>query len=255
MSRHPFFDNVDTLAMAHRGGAGETAENTRTGFEYAVSLGYIYLESDIQVARDGVAVLFHDPKLDRTTRATGSISDYTWEQLRRVSTDAGVDQIMRVDEALSSFPAQKFNLDLKCEAAVSAFVEIMDSTHAYDRVLASSFSDDRLRRVRKRLGPRLVTSAGPREVGKFLAGSWGLRHRTTGPMALQIPSSIKGVPVVTEALVNHAHDRGLQVHVWTIDDPAEMTRLLELGVDGLMTDRPSVLRSLLIDRDAWSGIH
>jgi len=253
--QHPFFESTGTIAMAHRGGARETSENTRAGFEYAVSLGYVYLESDIQVTRDGVAVLFHDPKLDRTTQGTGLISDYTWEQLRRISTDAGVDQIMRVDEALHSFPSQKFNLDLKCEAAVDAFVAIMDSTGAYDRVLASSFSDDRLQRVRKRLGPRLVTSAGPREVGKFLAGSWGLRHRTTGPMALQIPSSIKGVPVVTESLVKHAHDRGLQVHVWTIDDPAEMTRLLTLGVDGLMTDRPSVLKSLLINRGTWSGIH
>ena len=252
---HPFFESTGTIAMAHRGGARETSENTRVGFEYAVTLGYVYLESDIQVTRDGVAVLFHDPKLDRTTRGTGLICDYTWGQLRRVSTDVGGDQIMRVDEALSSFPLQKFNLDLKCEAAVDAFVAIMDSTHAYDRVLASSFSDDRLRRVRKRLGPRLATSAGPREVGKFLAGSWGLPHRTSGPMALQIPSSIKGVPVVTDALVKHAHERGLQVHVWTIDDPAEMTRLLELGVDGLMTDRPSVLKSLLIDRGTWSGIH
>jgi glycerophosphoryl diester phosphodiesterase len=162
---------------------------------------------------------------------------------------------MRVDEALNCFPAQKFNLDLKCEAAVDAFVAIMDSTGAYDRVLASSFSDDRLQRVRKRLGPRLVTSAGPREVGKFLAGSWGLRHRTSGPLALQIPSSIKGVPVVTGALVRHAHERGLHVHVWTIDDPTEMTRLLELGVDGLMTDRPSALKDLLVDRGTWSGIH
>ncbi|CAB4926636.1 unannotated protein [freshwater metagenome] len=240
--------------MAHRGGARETSENTRAGFEYAVSLGYVYLESDIQVTRDGVAVLFHDPKLDRTTRATGSVSDYTWEQLRRVSTDAGVDQIMRVDDALISFPAQKFNLDLKCEAAVDAFVAIMDSTCAYDRVLASSFSDDRLRRVRKRLGPRLVTSAGPREVGKFLAGAWGVRHRTSGPMALQIPSTIKGVPVVTPALVKHAHKRGLQVHVWTIDDPTEMTRLLDLGIDGIMTDRPSALKNLLVARSSWGGL-
>ena len=241
--------------MAHRGGARETSENTRAGFEYAVSLGYAYLESDIQVTRDGIAVLFHDPKLDRTTNATGLISDHTWEQLRKVETDKGVDQIMRVDEALNCFPAQKFNLDLKCEAAVDTFAAIMDSTGAYDRVLASSFSDDRLQRVRKRLGPRLVTSAGPREVGKFLAGSWGLRHRTSGPLALQIPSSIKGVPGVTDALVKHAHERGLHVHVWTIDDPAEMTRLLELGVDGLMTDRPSVLKDLLVDRGTWSGIH
>ena len=252
--RHSFFETNGTIAMAHRGGAQETSENTRTGFEYAISLGYTYLESDIQVTRDGIAVLFHDPKLDRTTRATGLISNYTWEQLRKVSTDAGVDQIVRVDEALSSFPTQKFNLDLKCEAAVDAFVTIMDSTNAYDRVLASSFSDDRLRRVRKRLGPRLATSAGPREVGKFLAGSWGLPHRTSGPMALQIPSTIKGVPVVTAALVKHARERDLQVHVWTIDDPSEMARLLDLGVDGIMTDSPSVLKDLLLVRDSWGGL-
>lgn len=240
--------------MAHRGGALETAENTRAGFEYAASLGYLYIESDIQVTRDGVAVLFHDPRLDRTTEATGLISDYTWNDLKTVNSQSGVDQIVRVDEALHSFPEQRFNLDLKCEAAVDAFVQIMDATHAYDRVLAGSFSDDRLRRARKRLGPRLATSAGPREVARFLAGSWGLRHRTSGPLALQIPSSIKGVPVISRSLVEHAHARGIEVHIWTIDEESEMTRLLDLGVDGIMTDRPSVLKKVLADRGMWGGL-
>lgn len=240
--------------MAHRGGSHEAPENTRAAFEYAVSLGYVFIESDIQVTRDGVAVLFHDPRLDRVTDANGLIGERTWAQLRSIRTPAGVDQFVRLDEILTAFPEQRFNLDLKSEDAVEPFIGFMQATRAFDRVLASSFSDDRLRRARARLGPDLASSAGPKEVGAFLAGSWGLRNRTVGPIALQIPSSIKGVPIATRALVEHAAERGLEVHIWTIDDDTEMNRLLDLGVDGIMTDRPSVLKRVLMQRGAWGGL-
>lgn len=251
---HPFFDRSGAVAMAHRGGAQEAPENTRAAFEYAASLDYLYIESDIQVTRDGVPVLFHDPRLDRVTDASGLIGDHTWAQLRSVRTAAGVDQFVRLDEILTAFPEQRFNLDLKCEAAVEPFIAFMQTTRAFDRILASSFSDDRLRRARARLGPDLATSAGPREVAGFLAGSRGLRNRTVGPIALQIPSSIKGVAVATRRLVEHARERGLEVHIWTIDDIPEMTRLLDLGVDGIMTDRPSVLKQVLRERGSWGGV-
>ena len=242
--------------MAHRGGAAEATENTRSAFDYAVGLGYRYLETDVQVTRDGVAVLFHDDDLGRVTTASGLISSLTWRELRMVETAAGVDQLLRLDEALENYPDQRFNLDLKSDAAIEPCLAVLQAMRAHRRVLVGSFSDARLRAVRRRVGPQLATSAGPREVAAAVAASRGLpRPRATStPVALQVPVSLRGVPIVTPRLIEQSHARGVEVHVWTIDDPDHMGRLLDWGVDGLMTDRPSVLKSVLQKRGEWSTI-
>lgn len=254
-SRHPALDGAVPAAIAHRGGALETTENTRTGFEYAVALGFTYLETDIQVTRDGVAVLFHDDRLDRTTDTTGRVSDLTWSQLRSVATAAGTDQIMRLDEALERFPSQQFNLDLKCAGAIEPFCDVMAATGAFDRVIVASFSDARLALVRRRFGPRLATAAGPRELTRAVAAARTGRGFPAAPVALQVPVDLplgpRRVPVATEALVQAAHRHGVHVHVWTVSDEPTITRLLDMGVDGIMTDRPSLLRSILAQRGQW----
>ena len=240
--------------MAHRGGAHEAAENTRSAFDHAVSLGYTYLETDIQVTRDGIAVLFHDDDLGRVTDASGPISSLTWNQLRRVESAAGVDQLLRLDDALDLYRDQRFNLDLKSDAAVEPFLAVLNATAAYRRVLVGSFSDARLSTVRRRVGPQLATSAGPREVAAAVASARRLpRPRpTTIPVALQVPVALRGVTIVNRQLVEQAHARGVEVHVWTIDDADEMMRLLDLGVDGILTDRPTLLREVLHNRGQWN---
>lgn len=238
--------------MAHRGGALESVENTRAGLAHAVGLGYTYLETDVQVSRDGIAVLFHDDSLDRTTDASGQISGLMWRDLQMVSTAAGPGQIMRLDEALEEFPAQRFNLDLKSDRSVEPFLEVLRRSRAYQRVLVGSFSDARLAAVRQRVGPALATSAGPREVAAAVsAARVGSGRPGTAPVALQVPVRVGPLSVVTERLVRWAHARGTHVHVWTVDDRAEMGRLIDLGVDGIITDRPSLLREVLVERGRW----
>ena len=255
-ARHPYLECEGPLAIAHRGGALEAAENTRSGFEYAVSVGYRHLETDVQVTSDGVAVLFHDDVLDRVTDATGRVSGLRWSDVRNVGTPAGTDQIMRLDHALEAFPNQCFNLDLKSEASVDVTLAVLASVKCYDRVLLGAFSDARLETVRRRVGPILATSAGPGEVLAYVAASRGLPFPRTprsphAPLALQIPISMYRVPILSRRLVEYAHGLGIQVHMWTIDDEAEMRRLLDLGVDGILTDRPAALRTVLKERGEW----
>jgi len=242
--------------MAHRGGALEAVENTRAGFQHAVDLGYTYLETDVQVTRDGVAVLFHDDVLDRVTDTTGRVSDLRWVDIRNVGTPAGTDQIMRLDSALEEFATQRFNLDLKCDAAVDATLAVLQATRAHDRVLLGSFSDRRLAAVRQRVGPVLATSAGPREVAAFVAAAHGLPlprlpRAPHAPLALQIPISMHRMPVLSRRLLDLAHREGVEVHVWTVDEAPDMVRLLDMGVDGILTDRPALLRQVLEDRGQW----
>jgi glycerophosphoryl diester phosphodiesterase len=161
------------------------------------------------------------------------------------------------EELLLTFPDQRFNVDPKSDEVVGPLVELLRRLDAVERVCVGAFSDDRLLRLRRALGPALCTSAGPRETVKLVAASrlpGGPRRGGRSAPAyrcLQVPTAHRGVEIVTRRFIDAAHARGAQVHVWTIDAPDEMHRLLELGVDGLMTDRPSVLRGVLSARGQW----
>ena len=257
MSRaHPFLrDAAPVLAFAHRGGAEHPdlvgLENTERAFAHAVALGYRYLETDVHLTRDGVLVAFHDAVLERVSDGTGAIADLTWADLDGVRI-GGTEPVPTLAGLLEAFPDARFNLDLKAEAAVEPLVRELDRHAAWDRVLVGSFSPGRMRRYRGLAGPRAATSASPDEVAAFLA----LPHRLAGrlaprPVALQVPHRQRGLLVTSPALVRRAHAAGVQVHVWTIDDPEEMHALLDRGVDGLMTDRTDILRAVLTERGLW----
>ncbi len=254
--RHPYLDHPGTLAFAHRGGAEEHPENSLAAFAHAVALGYRYLETDAHLTADGSVLAFHDDSLDRVTDRTGRIAECSAAQVAEARI-AGVEPILTLDELLDAFPDAHINIDPKDDRVVEPLVEVIERHGALDRVCLGSFSDRRLTRCRRLLGPDLCTSAGPVATVRFRLGSLGLPvspgRPPQGPDCLQVPVRQSGVPLVDRRFIDHAHRRGLQVHVWTIDEPDEMHHLLDLGVDGLMTDRPSVLRAVLIDRDAWMG--
>jgi glycerophosphoryl diester phosphodiesterase len=243
---HPFLDWPGPIAFAHRGGASEEPENTMPAFQRAVDLGYTYLETDVHATTDGVLVAFHDPDLSRTTGTAGSISELTWNAVSAVRVD-GREPIPRLDDLLGSFPHARVNIDCKSDAAVPGLAAAIRRTASIDRVCVGAFSDRRLLRLRSLLGDGLCSSYGPVQVAALRA--FGLR--VGGGQTAQVPVRQKGVPVVTEGFVERAHRRGLHVHVWTIDDPDEMRRLFDLGVDGIMTDRPTVLKEVLTARGAW----
>jgi glycerophosphoryl diester phosphodiesterase len=250
---YPYLDAPTPLAFAHRGGAAVGDENTAAAFARAVELGYRYVETDTHATRDGVAVVFHDPDLRRMTGDRRRIRDVTWADLAslRVNGDTAVP---RLDDMLAAWPQVRFNVDVKAAPAIAPTVDAVRRTGAHDRVLLASFSDARLARIRREVGPAVATSLGAREVARLWATARLGQARTVpeGVVAAQVPARQSGVRVVTPRFVAVAHRLGLQVHVWTIDDPAEMRELLDLGVDGIMTDRIEVLRGVYEARGHWT---
>lgn len=248
------------IAMAHRGGAAHPdlvgAENTLHAFEHAVALGYHYLETDVHATADGVLLAFHDDVLDRVTDTQGLIASMSAEQVSR-SRIGGLHAVPTMEELLERFPEARFNIDLKSPGAVRPLVDLLVRTGTEARVCVGSFSRSRLGEFRAASRGRVATSASPAEVAAFVTTpSRAARTLTRGRVdALQVPHRVQwrglSIPVVTAGLVRRAHAAGMQVHVWTIDDPTEMTQLLDLGVDGLITDRTDVLRDVLISRGQW----
>jgi len=250
-SRFEFLDQAGPLAFAHRGGASEFPENTLPAFEGAVRLGYRYLETDVHLTADGVLVAFHDDALDRVTDRQGLIEELPYREVAAARVD-GREPIPRLDELLDAFPDVRFNIDAKADRSVDALAEVIRRAGAIDRVNLAAFDDARLRRLRGILGPQVCTALGPRATARLVAASRHLGRPSFAAGCVQVPTTYRGRPLVTEGFIDTAHRFGLQVHVWTIDDPEEMARLLDLGADGIMTDRPAVLRRVLEDRAEWT---
>lgn len=251
---HPFLADPPPLLIAHRGAAGDAPENTLEAFALAVELGCRYLETDAHVTRDGVVVAFHDHRLDRVTDRTGAIADLTIDEVEAADAGhafgepyrgAGV-KVPRLETILTRWPHARVNIDPKADSTVDPLVALLDRLDAWDRTCIGAFSDARIARVRALSGGRACTSMGPRAVAtaKLAAAATGRMPRL-GADCVQVPPRQAGVPLVTARFVSAAHRAGLPVHVWTIDDPGEMRRLLALGVDGIMTNRPRLLRDVL----------
>ena len=253
--QYPFLDAPLPLAFAHRGGAGVELENSMAAFEQAVALGYRYLETDVHATTDGVLFAFHDRTLDRVTDGRGRLRRLTSADIDGVRI-GGSAAIPRLEDILGAWPDVRVNVDVKDWPAIEPLVETIRRTGTLDRVSVASFSDRRLARVRAALGPHLCTSLGPLGVIRLRVSAYPRVIRRAAASAVpcaQIPTRVGPVPIVDSRLVETAHQRGICVHVWTVDDPAEMRRLLDLGVDGIMTDRPGVLREVLLGRGAWHG--
>ena len=251
--RHPFLNHDGPIAFAHRGGLSQSPENTMAAFADAVSLGYLYVETDVHVTSDGVLVAFHDNDLERTCGIKGRIEDTPWSSLRTARVD-GREPIPRLVEILDAFPELRVNIDCKTRQAEIPLINSLVDLKCLDRVCLGSFSDARLARFREALGPALCTSAGPREVGRLVLASRTHHRLGRGGRALaaQVPVSQGPISVVTRRFVETAHRLGLVVHVWTIDDPVEIGRLLDLGVDGIMSDDTRTLRDVFRARGLWA---
>ena len=252
---HPYLDWPGPIPFAHRGGTSEAPENTMPAFEHAVGLGFDYLETDVHLSADGVLMAFHDPDLSRTCGVDGSIAEMTADELAEVRVD-GRASIPLMSELFERFPDVRFNIDCKSDAAVGPLAALIRRFEAIERVCLGAFSHARLTKLRTLLGPQLLSCMSPQEVATLrLTGRVsGIADRVAQvPVRYGAASGPKGVTVVTERFVRNAHRRGVPVHVWTIDEPDEMHRLLDLGVDGIMTDRPEILRDVLIERDQWHG--
>ncbi|OFW67792.1 MAG: hypothetical protein A2Z12_07670 [Actinobacteria bacterium RBG_16_68_21] len=248
----PYLAHEHPLRLAHRGSRLLWPENTMVAFQGAVDLGYRYLETDVHVSRDGEVVVFHDDGLERLTDGRGKVWDHDWAYLRTLDAANHFDRangyplrghrvaIPLLEEVLLTFPDALLNIDLKQDGVEGVVAGEIARLDAEERVLIGSFHDRRIRRFRRASAGRVATSAGPREVTRAMASAMAGRPVMVGADALQIP-----LRVATSRLVAAAHRGGKQVHVWTVNDPAEMRRLLDLGVDGLVSDRPDLLNEVV----------
>ncbi|MFC7263103.1 glycerophosphodiester phosphodiesterase [Streptomyces lutosisoli] len=249
--RHPYLDHPGPIAFAHRGGTADGLENTVAQFRRAVAAGYRYIETDVHATADGRLVAFHDSTLDRVTDGAGRIADLPWEDVRHARV-GGKEPVPLFEELLEVFPEVRWNIDVKAEPALLPLLDLIDRTDAWDRICVGSFSESRVARAQRLAGPRLATSFGTRGVLGLRLRSWGIpAPLRRSAVAAQVPESQSGVPVVDRRFLRAAHARGLQVHVWTVNEPERMHRLLDLGVDGIMTDHIDTLRKVLEDRDTW----
>lgn len=250
-----FLDGPRPLALAHRGFSREGLENSMAAFQAAVDLGYTYVETDVHATADGVAIAFHDASLDRVTDRTGRIADLPWSQVRQARI-RGSEPVPTLAEVLHTWPDLRVNIDVKASGAIAPTVAVIEREAAHDRVLVGSFSGSRRRAVLGQLSRPVVTSASTGGVVRFLAGARLRADALAAGVArrvdcLQVPERQGRVTVVDRRTVDLAHELGVQVHVWTVNDPADMRRLLDLGVDGIVTDRADLLREVLEDRGQW----
>jgi glycerophosphoryl diester phosphodiesterase len=244
-----YLDHPRPLAFAHRGGAGDFPENSWKAFEHAVGLGYAYLETDAHATADGAVVVFHDRTLDRVTDGTGRIAELTAAEVAAARI-GGTEPIPLLADLIMAWPDVRFNIDVKDEPAIKPLVEVLRATDSWERVCLTSFSGSRLNATRQLL-PRPVCSAtSPAGIGAIRAGlpvkTLTARFAAKTVRCAQIPYSM-----ATSRFLERAHAAGLQVHAWTVNDLVVMARLLDLGVDGIMTDQTAMLRDLLIARGQW----
>jgi glycerophosphoryl diester phosphodiesterase len=244
-----FLDHPLPLAFAHRGGADHFPENSFRAFEHAVGLGYAYLETDAHATADGTVVAFHDKTLNRVTDSTGAIAELTADQIARARI-AGTDPIPLLADLLMTWPEHRFNIDVKDEPVIRPLIEVLGATNAWDRVCVTSFSGRRLSAIRRLLPRPVCMATPPAAVGAISAGT------PTGVLAerfarLSIGCAQIPIRIATRQFIRRAHAAGLQVHVWTVNDPAIMAGVLDSGADGIMTDKTELLREVLIARGQW----
>jgi glycerophosphoryl diester phosphodiesterase len=256
----PYLAQEHPLRFGHRGSNLLWPQNTMVAFRWALDLGLRYLETDVHATRDGRVVAFPDNGLDRLTDGRGKVWERDWGDIAHLDAAHHFDpahgyplrgtgvRIPLLEEVLTTFPQCLLNIDLKQAGMEELLASELARLGAEDRVLVGSFHDGRLTRFRRTSGGRVATSAGPSEVLAAL-GAVRLGRPVRGPAdAYQVPERSGPLRVVGPRFLAAAHAAGKQVHVWTVNDPAAMDRLLDLGVDGIVTDRADLLVEVLARR-------
>lgn len=246
-TRFGYLEHSGFLCIAHRGGALEAPENTMAAFENAVRSGCTYLETDAYATRDGYLLAFHDDRLDRVTDKKGMIEETDLSTVRQARVD-GDHEIPLLEDILTAFPEARINIDAKHDGAVAPLVDLIKRLGVEDRVCLGAFSDSRVQRMRAAFDGKICTSLPPGEVTRLFMAKYRLPVRGIAGACAQVPERHGRIRLVDRAFVRAAHRRNIPVHVWTVNEPADMERLIDLGVDGLVTDRPRLLREILNKR-------
>ena len=237
MKRYLDYDGLKVLA--HRGGAEESYENTTESFEYSQLLGCEFIETDVQVSSDGIPYIFHDDDLKRILNKPVRFDSLSSNEIDDLSIFNSC-KIPKLSDTLLRFPNLCFQIDFKTDEVVMPALDVINDMNVFDRVCIASFSSKRLQKVRS-LYPDLCISMGPNEVFKTLVASLNLFKGEIPGDCLQIPMSYYGIKIVSKRFVDFVHSRGLKIMIWTINDIETFKYLIDLGVDGIITDKPKLL--------------
>ncbi|MDC1042523.1 glycerophosphodiester phosphodiesterase family protein [Gammaproteobacteria bacterium] len=243
MTIHPYLNQSGVSISAHRGGSEEAPENTLESFSYAIGLGSSYIETDVQLSADGIPYIFHDDDLSRLLNMEVKFNSLHSDQIEKLKLFESY-QIPKLETALTQFPNALFQIDLKTDEVALPAMKVIENLNAFDRICIASFSSNRLQKVRKKF-PDTCLSMGPKEILKLLLASFGLYNKTIYGDCLQVPIYHYGIKLVTTRFVKYVQSIGLKIHVWTINDENTMRKLIDLGVDGIITDRPKLLKEVL----------
>ena len=246
----PFLRNPGSLAIAHRGGALENEENTWAAFSHAISLGYTHMELDVHATRDGVVVIHHDSDLRRVFKDPRLIAQTDFEDLSRLRSPGGA-QIPTLEDLLSEHPDICLIIETKSREVIEPLCALIQRLDAIKRVCIGAFDPACTAQARALLGPDILWSPAHAQVARLWARGWGLPLGLDDFRVVQVPARWKGVPVVTPRFIRAAHVAGIAVQVWTVNERAQMLELLDMGADGIITDNPTLLRDVLIERGNW----
>ncbi len=251
-TRHPFLDHPTPLAIAHRGGSLEAEENTLPAFAHAVGLGYTHVELDVRLTLDGAVVVHHDPTFARMFGDPRAVAEMDWAEVKALRSPGGA-AVPLLSEVLSAWPALFVNIEPKCDEVVAPLAGLIREAGALERIAVGSFAGERIELLADILGPGLCRSPDWQGVLSVWLAGFRLPMSRPDCEVLQVPMRWRGIPVVTAGFVRAAGRMDLPVQVWTVNEGPEMVGLLDLGVDAIMTDRPTLLRDLLRKRGQWHG--
>ena len=243
MSVHPYLKHAGIAISAHRGGSIEAPENTLESFEYAIDLGSTYIETDVQLSADGIPFIFHDDDLLRLLGKDLLFNTLHSEEINQLRLFDSY-QIPTLEAALKKFPNAFFQIDIKTDEVATPTMQVIKELGAFNRICIASFSSKRLKLVKEHY-PETCLSMGPIEVLKLFLSSFGLYKKTIQGDCLQIPIYQYGIKLVTKRFVKFVQSLGLKIHVWTINDEETMQELINLGVNGIITDKPKLLKEVL----------
>jgi len=246
---HAYLDHTGVLAFAHRGDHQSGPENTLPAFAGAVALGFKYLETDAHCTADGVLLAFHDDRLDRVTNSVGVIAQMPFNDVKKALV-AATEPIPLMADLLDAFPDTRFNIDLKADNTVIPFIKLLKRSRCQDRICVGSFNDRRVAAIRQEF-PNVCTSMGPKEVIRARLASYRMPFARLQAPCAQVPVRWDRIPVADQRFIRAMQERRIQTHVWTVNDPQAMHDLLDLGVEGIMTDYPARLKTVLLERNSW----
>jgi len=236
--------------IAHRGGSLEQLENSLSAFKNAWDLGYRYMETDMQASSDGVVYIFHDDRLERVSNGTGLFCEHSSAEIDKLRLNNG-ERIPRLSEALDALPEALFNIDIKRADGTKPLANFLNTHPQAHRVVAASFVGARLKELKSLVKKPVPVTAVQNDIIRIMLIGLGLPLKRPDVVAVQVPISHYGIPIVTKWFVRQCHKLNIKIHLWTIDDEKQMRWLIDLGVDGVMTDKPSLLKEVCLDKGCW----